>query len=812
MTQLRRTLPEQPQVILDNIGVGLWHVVVPEASTNLVPNPSFENGTTGWVAGGTGASVARSTTYSAFGAASMLFSDASSSGSEYASTAGLTASANTVYTWSFYWRKTAPANATGTYRVDFYAAGPSFISSVTRTFPPGSTNEWKRESLTFVTPATTTAVVLVYLTPSSGAYSLYIDGVQLEQKPYATTYIDGDQAGCYWAGLAHNSQSSRPASTRQGGRVLPFSRFNWRTTAIVGAQVAALSTITTPYALIGGGYYQRSIAPPRNFSIVGGFDCRSQIELSRARRELADALVPYATVPDSPARLVYEPAGCDGATGKRILIDAVYTGGLEGNQTNDLGIERHALGFRVHLPFAGIGTFEGDASAAISLGAAVSDTLNIARRDSATGTFYAMATGISGEVRDGLIYQGDLIVVGAYDASPYVVRRWTGSAFVDAYSAGAAAGNYGYGIVPMPGDDLLIVGQLSSMMAGGVSVVDVTRYDSGSGLWQAVGAGLSNDGQAVAARPDGVVLAGLAGSPTLQIYDGASWSSVGGINNEVFVVEYKSGTNTFYIGGSFTTPYSYIAQYTVGTGLAALGSGFNDDVYAIAIGPDGTVYAGGAFTTAGGFTVNRIAYWNGVNWFPMRGGVNAIVTGLSFDEQGRLFVTGEFTLAGNEVPTNGVAIWTGTEWEHPGWEVDGSIYGVVRHGGQEYWFGDFNYVIGPGTTTVQNTVGTINPKIIITGPGSIKSIRNLTTGSAILMDYSVSASEVITIITGPNPSITNNFNYDLTPFLLPGSDLAGFRLQHGANTISAYMGGTSGSSAINMILPQAVSSLDEAYP
>ena len=55
---------------------------------------------------------------------------------------------------------------------------------------------------------------------------------------------------------------------------------------------------------------------------------------------------------------------------------------------------------------------------------------------------------------------------------------------------------------------------------------------------------------------------------------------------------------------------NHIARWD-GTAWHPLGSGMNGFVDALAFGPDGSLYAGGKFTTAGGVTANGIARWDG---------------------------------------------------------------------------------------------------------------------------------------------------------------------------------------------------------
>ena len=50
-------------------------------------------------------------------------------------------------------------------------------------------------------------------------------------------------------------------------------------------------------------------------------------------------------------------------------------------------------------------------------------------------------------------------------------------------------------------------------------------------------------------------------------------------------------------------------------------SGMNSTVHALAVGPDGSLYAGGAFSTAGGTPANYIARWDGSAWRSLGSGL-----------------------------------------------------------------------------------------------------------------------------------------------------------------------------------------------
>ena len=82
-----------------------------------------------------------------------------------------------------------------------------------------------------------------------------------------------------------------------------------------------------------------------------------------------------------------------------------------------------------------------------------------------------------------------------------------------------------------------------------------------------------------------------------------------------------------------------------------VGAGFGDEtgdrVYALAVsGSD--LYAGGAFTTAGGSAAKNIAKWNGSSWSALGSGMNSAVSALAVSGSD-LYAGGNFTTAGGEV-------------------------------------------------------------------------------------------------------------------------------------------------------------------
>src|SRR5690349_15521259 len=130
-----------------------------------------------------------------------------------------------------------------------------------------------------------------------------------------------------------------------------------------------------------------------------------------------------------------------------------------------------------------------------------------------------------------------------------------------------------------------------------------------------------------------------------------------------------AGTN-LYVGGSFsggiTNGTGFLANGVArwnGINWSSLGSGIryfgtNGLVRAIAVAGDGTVYAGGIFTQAGGQMATNIARyftnWQTVGTSP-NSSVNGEVHALAFSGND-LYVGGAFTNAGG-VSATGIARW-----------------------------------------------------------------------------------------------------------------------------------------------------------
>jgi hypothetical protein len=188
-------------------------------------------------------------------------------------------------------------------------------------------------------------------------------------------------------------------------------------------------------------------------------------------------------------------------------------------------------------------------------------------------------------------------------------------------------------------------------------------------------------------------------------WDGSSWSALndtGGLGLDSYALDlsvYDDGTGeALYVGGAFTNAGGIVANHIArwdGTTWSALsgpsGIGVAGRVETMAVFDDGTgvgLFVAGAFTEAGGITVNHIAKWDGTTWSQLIGstgiGVNgAVLTLAIYDDGGgeALFAGGGFEWV-DGIEVNRVVKWDGLSWSAlsgpSGMGVEGGMSSAVN--------------------------------------------------------------------------------------------------------------------------------------
>lgn len=200
-------------------------VQVAPATTNLLTNPSFETGLTGWTlnnASGT-CTAAQTALYNHSGAYSVRLHNTTAGANDfyYINVTGLALS--TPYTISAWYRAvTFTSGAVGNYGLVAYDVDNQGATIQTTTIT-AATDGWVRKTVTVTTTATGGSHSIQIRLYAPSGFTAW-DSVQVEQKTFATPYCDGslggfsaagvaDGTGHSWAGTAHASTSSRLAGS-----------------------------------------------------------------------------------------------------------------------------------------------------------------------------------------------------------------------------------------------------------------------------------------------------------------------------------------------------------------------------------------------------------------------------------------------------------------------------------------------------------------------------------------------------------------------------------------------------------------------
>ena len=171
-------------------------------------------------------------------------------------------------------------------------------------------------------------------------------------------------------------------------------------------------------------------------------------------------------------------------------------------------------------------------------------------------------------------------------------------------------------------------------------------------------------------------------------WDGVRWAALGsGIApsasaSVAALAVFDDGSGpALYAGGAFTSAGGAAAHNIArwdGSSWSALGSGLDGEVRALAVFDDGSgpaLYAGGTFLSAGGQGVGRIARWDGSSWTALGSGLNAAVSALVVFDEGSgsaLFAGGSFTIAGGQGASR-IARWDGSSWSSLGTGLNGAV-------------------------------------------------------------------------------------------------------------------------------------------
>ena len=200
---------------------------------------------------------------------------------------------------------------------------------------------------------------------------------------------------------------------------------------------------------------------------------------------------------------------------------------------------------------------------------------------------------------------------------------------------------------------------------GGQQARYIARWNCGQ--WEAVGAGLPDEGHSLYSFQGGLHAAKY------------EW---GADSNYLF--RWNSDIDTWSrLGGGFHLTNADPAAFRTASLYALSEYG-------------GQLIVAGEFDRIGADTVNGIAAWNGVAWEPLGQGFTGYIDGgpqilyphSLVAHEGWLYAAGNFKMAG-EVVANGIARWNGSAWEALGEGFNGAVYGIEIYNGELYAGGAF---------------------------------------------------------------------------------------------------------------------------
>lgn len=794
-----------------------WKIIIPEATTNMVLNPSAE--TTGNFFAVSGATMTRSSTFNRYGLYSYRIQTAANNEGGRLT---LSALANAIHYATLRVRGTLPPS--WDWALDnFTYSAPSLIETIDA--------NWSLYGLQFPAAQAVGSTTLHVRQNGAGAGDFYIDGAQVEQKEYWTTYADGDQQGCGWNGAEHASTSSRSEQSRAGGRVRDLQTFyDFDVGGMFGLGTAPRSVIMDEYALLPGGELNAVKVHPRPFSLTGVTRGTSYADL-HTKLDTLEGVLAHNTYPQDengwqPVRLRYT-----GAVAQK-EVAAHYEGGLEGNieATGACYWQRSPIRFlagdpNLYLPG---GSGLGGAGQAIILDTndAITSRGTIARLTS-TGQWNDLGiTSNASTFRILIASDNSVYICGNFLNFNGVGGRDRIARYMPETGAWETVGglsDFNNTILTLAEgpDGTIYAGGRFTNCAGDPNADYIAQWDGSN--WTAVGqpvqgAAAITEVYAIAIGLDGTLYVGgtflnwanIANADNVVSWTGAAYAAMGtGTNGTLYDIAVDLNGDIF-IAGSFllaggVADTAYIARWD-GSVWNAMSTGANGTARALAVGADGKVYIGGGFTTLGGVSVTRIGFWNGTTFEALGSGADSTIHTCALAPNGDLYVTGAFTtIGGLDVNNFAIARWNGASWTHL--DADMSAYALVQHvalGRASAVISDnFDIYVAQATgslagnmaglVTITNEGTTLTyPIITIRRDGGtqaiIKQIRNETVGKALSFDYSLLDGESLTIDLRPTrKSIISSMFGSRPDAILANSDFGDFTLQPGDNDVTCFV-------------------------
>lgn len=814
--------------------------------TNIHTNPSIELNTTGFAAAA-GSAISQNSSFQRRGAYSLRCIPTSNTGDGIYTDAGLTLLVSTEYSISFdVWGvKGVP------YKVQVMTSAGAAIAGA-RVLKFVGKGYWER--IQFFYEELTGAARRLYIVKDGSAdtNSFYLDGFSVIAQPYRMKYFDGDTPGYtpsrqefYWTGTPHASTSVMIAQTRAGGKLVPLSNYGITVLAILGLGMNPVTNLSQRMALTGGALFNRSVRPPRSFSLVGFISAenRSRLEgfIAQLTYDLEPSRVPY----DQPLVLQYQPVDdCNNPAGNTVDIVCQYSGGLEGNRDNYQRANVD-LKFDIFAPYAA--SMDGSEGGTVNSRTSIANSGYVMYRTPA-GVWKAAQAGLNGQVYaiikmpDGRYLVGGAFTDAGGDTNADKLAYY--NPITDTFSAPTTAAllnNTVRALALLPngmvavGGDFTVTGTrpqfLRILDPATNTFINMTNNTDMTGPvfalevlptgHLAVGGNFTNVANGGVAIPDADYLAKLL---YISPFTYSAFSTT--VLNAPVRTLALGLNNNLWIGGDFTNvagkaDQDYLTMmtspYTTFSELLGSATPLNNNVINITSLTSGDLLVGGGFTDVNGDTTWDRLFITGPMLFNLTtlqmtfarlklfSNINASTLAMAEVTPGTNMVGGMFSSVNGLTLFDHVFQFSGNTIV----PMDVDLPGVaevtaIAGSGLEAMLGFDTTGTGytSGTTTLTNSGSSDAYPIIVvkysaaaTVVAPLYSIRNLTTGQVISFNVSLLPGETVVFDFRPGKKTITSISggrghlptFNMIAYMLPGSNLSTFKLQPGPNVLNLFV-------------------------
>lgn len=778
-----------------------WSIIVPEAGTNYVLDPSAESGLTDVnYIGYSSATVTQDTTYARSGYRAYKIVPG---GTNRGVSLTLSTLSNAIHNVTFY----ARGNAAATIQITLDAASNWNACPVIG----GSTGAWVRYGVQV--PAAQANGSTSCIVRNTANETWYLDDIQVEATTgYYTTFIWGDGEGLYkWTGMRNASTSTRDSQERSGGRERPLlADYSITVRDMPGFGVAPVQNNSQDLALQPGQLFQSYKFLPRTLSLVIDPMQTTMAGLHTRRKNFIDVVKPNAVRGPQPFTLGY--SGADSTT--KVYGRFIYQSGLEGLSIEGGGYKTEG-GLQVPLNVTAYDPFwweDSTDTTAIDYQDSLSNVQGGARRYG--GQWKAQGTGFNSSVTQVLTdnAHGRIYYIGTFTSADGATQNricyWNGANFV---AMGSGLGATPLCMALAPNGDLWVGGSFTTV-DGGASRNNIARWNYSTSTWTNFGTTGTGTVYSICIDLSGNVYAfgaftnwgGDADQDYVTKYNGSAWVDVGTspFSGTTYPQWYQASavdaSGNVWVGEYTSTTSCAIRKWDGSTWTSVLTATHASAtrIFCLAFRKDGNLLVGGQYTALGGTTVTNIALYNlsSVVALSTWSG-NPIPLGIKQLSDNTFIMASD-----NNGAADALILYNGITFVR----TDTVIATVTAYSVDEYqkdWYIGYtaptSTATAAGITTVTNS-GTTDAFPVFTlankntsGSCTLYWLENQTTDERMFFTMVVRAGETITIDLRKNRKrVVSDWIGEIFSQPLQASDDATFHLQAGNNTIAAFITGT----------------------